>query len=348
MVFYMDSEEYRKLQMIAQSGVSSSNEGPFYHHSFWQSYKGGIKGKLGGMVIGGLVGLAVATFSFALISLLAPTFLVATGLSVGGFFGAISGAGILYASHEFGDVGRITGAVAAASEDSEKRMHEFELAKFTEIKQDISQIKTLLGKPASNDDGYSDGASSKVEGKLNLTETMKDLANHRLTHLRPELICEDTDKLMFWDVALIGLIVGVGIGLLIASGSGGAILAKIGMEKLAEVAFVTKATGLAITFGSIGASFGINRDFLRKIFDKTDMLFKGMFSFNDGKQVPQREPQIEISKDIVPKIEQQTTGKIVTSGETVKYPDSDSFYRDKINKSRQVKAQQEQAGLVYS
>lgn len=346
----MDSEEYQEVQKMVENGVSSSNEGPFYHHTFWQSYKGAIKGKLGGLVIGGLTGLAVATVAFALISLFAPAFLGAAGagLSTGGFFGAITGAGMMYGVHEFGDVGRISGAIAASTKDSERRMHEFELAKFTDIKQDINEIKSLLGKPtAANDENYSSQAipsqTPPLDDKVGLVDTMKNLADHRLHHLRPELVNADTDKVIFWKVAMVGLVVGVGIGLLIASGSGGAILAKIGMEKLAEVAFATKATGLAITFGAIGASFGVNRDFFRKVFDKTDMLFKGMFNFNDGKQVPQLEQQVTVS----PNIEKQKTGKLVEYDSAIKYPDSDSFYRDKINKTKQINVQSEQPVGIY-
>lgn len=311
----MDSEEHHELQELVNKGVSSSNEGPFYHHAFWQSYKGATKGKLGGLVIGGLIGLTTGIVAFSLLSLLAtPLGIAGAALSATTIIGGMAGAGMIYGAAEFGEVGRITGATAAASKESEARMHEFELAKFTEIKQELGEIKTLIGKPASNEENYQNQTSAAsvagaAAGGMGLADTMKKLADHRITHLRPELVTSNTNKIVFWDVAFVGLIVGAGIGLLVAAGTvaavgaagvaattGAAAATSIGAEVLTHLgvgALAGNSAALAIVFGAIGASFGINRDTLRKVFDKTDPLFKGMFNFNDGKVPPQLEQQLQ-------------------------------------------------------
>ncbi len=46
----MDTEEHIEIQKAIRDGRPETDEGPYYHESWWESYKGSVKGKLGGSI----------------------------------------------------------------------------------------------------------------------------------------------------------------------------------------------------------------------------------------------------------------------------------------------------------
>ena len=84
----------------------------------------------------------------------------------------------------------------------------------------------------------------------------------------------------------------------------------------------------AIVFGVIGASFGISRDLFRMVFDKTDLIFKGIVDSDKGKntkraKAPELEQQINVAP--VPVIEQAKVRTLI-------YPDVPESNDDNPNK----------------
>ena len=53
----MDSEKYNDMVKLLREGRQVTDEGPYYHHSWWESYKGSVKGKLGGALLGSVIGV---------------------------------------------------------------------------------------------------------------------------------------------------------------------------------------------------------------------------------------------------------------------------------------------------
>ncbi len=321
----MDSEEHDKIQKLIATGRSANDEGPFYHHTFWESYKGAIKGKLGGLIIGGLIGVLVGGIAFGIMAIFAgglsaSGLILGTTISAKAIIGGLGVAGMVYGAHEFSEVGRVSGAVAAGLDDSEKRNHEFELAKFSEMKKEIGELKAMIaGQKAANDPTFSQKVPAAAANDENfsvatanhsqqevdeLERTRAKLAEYRTTHHRDDVL--KSKGLIYWKVMLVGALAGIGVGLLLASGVGGVaaaeILSHIGIGEIATVAGAKTLVGIgsaelmttsAIAFGTIGASFGISRDFFRMVFDKTDTVFKGVFDLKHSRE-RQKQPEIEL------------------------------------------------------
>src|SRR5690242_4002836 len=100
----MDSEKYLKLEKQIEHGKSPTDEGPFYHHSWWESYKGMIKGYVGGIVIGTLMG---ATLGGIVAGVMVLSGAAATAIGI--TFAGLTGAGLLYGMVEFSDIGKSAG-----------------------------------------------------------------------------------------------------------------------------------------------------------------------------------------------------------------------------------------------
>jgi hypothetical protein len=329
----MDTEEEEHLESLVQKGRSVNDEGPFYHHTFWESYKGAVKGKLGGLFIGGAIGCAVGVVAFGLLSVFVPELVIGAGVLIGG----ITAAGALYGMHEFGDVGRVTGAVAAGLKVEERRMHDFELGKFCEMKKDLNEIKTMVAQVAGNNittdattqlnTAPTNAAPAPVDMPT-LAETQAKLADYRTSHFNDTPLKKD-GGMVFWKVTLVGLLAGAAIGLLLATdGATAGVLAEMGLGALKNHYLAS-----ALTFGTIGASFGISRDLFRKVFDITDLLFKG-FTGDVGKQ-KQLQPQQEIclnSNIERPQTIQkpQPVSTLVSYDSGLEYPTSDTFHRDQL------------------
>src|SRR5690349_14446719 len=107
----MDSEKYLKLEKAIEDGKSPNDEGPFFHHSWWEAYKGSIKGKLGGIVVGAVMGMLVGGLAAGAIAL--GLFGALGAGAAGSAFMGLTAAGILYGMYEFSEIGKIVGSQAA-------------------------------------------------------------------------------------------------------------------------------------------------------------------------------------------------------------------------------------------
>ncbi len=265
----MDTEKLLEVEHKIEKGKSLSDEGPYYHHTWWESYKGASKGELGGTVVGTVLGAAVGT----IVGLASLSFVGLPGAV--GILGAFSAGGLIYGVHKFTNIGTVSGAVASAAHQEEVRMRAFEEGKFSELKQDICELKAMVkGEPAP----------APTQKKL-AKEIVADLDNYRVTHYA-KIEAPLKNKYVFWKIALVGLVIGVGAGaLLAATGASSLLLGELGL--IGEHGVLTvlgpHAASIAsmLAVGALGASIGINRDVFRKMFDKTDLWFKGVLG---GKQ----------------------------------------------------------------
>jgi hypothetical protein len=315
----MDTEKYQEVQRKLDLGKSPSDEGPYYHHTHWESYKSASKGELGGTItgisVGSVVGLALAAVGLATGQL--P--LAAAALTVVGF----AGAGLIYGVHKFANVGAVTGAVAAAEHQSELRMKSYEEGKFNEIKQEIGQIKSMLkGEP--------------VKPIEPLAEKYDDMS-YRKTHYA-KVEPDKKNRYVFWEIAAIGLAVGLVAGAVLAgSGLAGHVLDGL-IEHSGPLSGMNVYAASMAAMGAIGASFGINRDVFRRIFDKTDLWFKGIVSPKHHAKV--RQLQVEAGEDIREEMTQSnarntpqmdvTTAIMPTA--YIDYPSSATYHRDRYMK----------------
>lgn len=309
----MDTEKYRKLKGKMDQGLSPNDEGPYYHHAWWESYKGSVKGKFGGLAIGAVIGALVGTAVAASVGFAGGAFII------GGF----ASAGALFGTKEFGTIGKVTGAVSAAQEEAEVRMKLYEEGKFTEIKQDIAELKAII----KGDQAAAQAAKSKSEAIANKEHD----DSYRTTHYA-QLKPDAQNRFVFWKIALLGLAVGAAAGALFAFSGAADVLLK-GLGKEAVVGMGGKLLGSIAAFGALGASFGINRDIFRKIFDKTDLWFKGMFNSEKVRE-HQREAGLKITNgkktvaDAAAQIEKESQKQGAYT--SIDYPESDTYHQDKV------------------
>jgi hypothetical protein len=318
----MDTEKHLEIQQKIVHGESPNDEGPYYHHAWWESYKGGVKGKLGGLVIGGFIGGIAGLIAGAALAL-TPLGLAALPLTALAF----AGGGMMYGMHEFGDIGKVTGAVSAAQRQAEVRMKTFEEGKFAELQHDINEVKSLVkGQPVN------DAESAAIRKALR----NYDESDYRKTHYA-KLNPPKMNTFAFWKVALMGLAVGALAGALLASGGAGSIIAPLLEHALGHAAFESLGAGGIMTlsvaaFGAMGASFGISRDIFRKIFDKTDLWFKGIIHPREHALV--REHQIAAGEKITnghsKKEVEVTTAVLPENYGNIDYPTSNTFHRDRL------------------
>jgi len=305
----MDTEEDLEIQKAFRTGQSQTDEGPYYHTSWWESYKGGVKGKLGGIAVGALPGAAVGLVAAAVLS-----FVVPGGVSILAVTAGFAAAGMIYGAHEFSEVGKITGAVAAAHEESEERMKSFENSKFQEIKNEINELKSMVtGKPVTTDKQAGADAAKSEEAAQNYKNKHTD--DHAVGF-----------KPIFWKIAAIGLAVGLAVGALLVAGH----ISEHVIEAFggaAEPLSKAGTIGTMLATGLFGASFGINRDIFRNIFDRTDHLFKGII-VPDGKDLNKT---IESSQQVVTSKEKdENTITTVVYDNYSDRPQSDTHYRNMV------------------
>ncbi|MDE3016388.1 MAG: hypothetical protein KGI29_05650, partial [Pseudomonadota bacterium] len=272
----------------------------------------------GGLFIGALIGLVAGITAVLAISLL-PAGAGLTGLSFAAIIGGFTAGGMIYGAHDFDTVGKVTGAVAASQETAEDRMKSFETGKFSEIKQEINELKAILsGKP-----GYAAAGEP---------DTVKQ-QHYRTTHYNKN-IPPTRNKYVFWNIAAVGLVIGLAVGALLQFGGLTEILMKeLGTTLLYDSGALPEASQYAfsmIAMGAIGASFGINRDIFRKLFDKTDSLFKGLFKDMFSSAAPGHAPSAVIRKEqqIEKHIEKSPIATVVYE-RRIEYPASDTYHRDK-------------------
>ena len=320
----MDSEKDHHMRALLEAGRPVTDEGPFYHHAFWEAYKGSVKGKLGGGLLGVVMGaitggLAVTGVAAAGATIAAPL------LIVGGF----AAAGLAYGVHEFSSVGKLAGAVAATEKTAEKRMKAYEDSKFNEIKEEIGELKAMVkGEPAP--------PKTAAEATALLQATQDD---YRTDHFQGSKV-DGIEKIAFWKVALVGLTVGVVAGFVLAYGGTaehvlhglGAADTEIGK---AVVKFFGHEVGTYIAsmtaMGAIGASFGINRDIFRQIFDQTDLWFRGFVSHGHAQStLLEKNTGNPVYIEGDHKDKSPPAPEIVAYPSPIQYPESTTYHRDKV------------------
>ena len=309
----MDTEEHIEIQKAIMNGHPETDEGPYYHDSWWESYKGGVKGKLGGAVIGALIGAAMGGIA-CILPFLIPGLPAVGTLAAGGLIASFAAGGMMYGAHEFSEVGKITGSNAAIAEKQEERMN----PKFAELKKGIEDIKAVLsGKKAPETLAAQDTNEASVD---------KNALDYRTQHCNDGHCPTKNREWVFWKIAAIGLVIGAAAGALLASGPGaGEILGMIVGESAKSLStgaiFATSMT----TLGLFGASFGINRDIFREIFDRTDHLFKGILSMGRS-----HAPEIAQAQNVSTPTKPNQNISTIVYDSIPDYPKSDTFHRDKV------------------
>jgi hypothetical protein len=316
----MDTKEDIEIQEAQRKGHPETDEGPYYHESWWESYKGSVKGKLGGAVIGALMGAAIGVAAAIAIPFFGGALLTAGALAmtVSGF----AAAGMLYGAHEFADVGRVAGGVAAGLEVAEQRQNK----KLEQLEKKIDKLQASInGEEIPADDVKKEDKDKKADGELDYKTTHCD-EEHCIPNGKPQLI--------FWKVALIGLAVGLAAGALLASG-GLAAHALVGLGVAAEAGALSTTGVMAasmLTMGLFGASFGVNRDLFRHVFDKTDLWFRGIVSKNKKPEAvhqPASAPKVSFGPEHAESTKEAPVTTVVYENQP-QYPASETYHRDKV------------------
>ncbi|MDX2073819.1 MAG: hypothetical protein SFX19_05580 [Alphaproteobacteria bacterium] len=300
----MDTEKYHEMQEKILAGKPVTDEGPYYHHIQWEAYKGWSKGKIGGAAIGTLIGSIVGgAAAFAMLPLISPA---AAGVGVLAF----AGIGMWKGMDEFSKIGTITGAVAAGLDTAERRNQLY-------LDNKINEVKAELG-----DKGAQEALAHPHDPV------------YRTTHYVPPQDPSMKHGPVFWKVALAGLAIGLAAGLLLASGgiATGFFEHIMRPEVFAGLGGEASITALSMaTFGAFGASFGINRDIFRRIFDHTDAIYEG-HPRTIGEDAPAQMVSRGLAKNAEKDIEKQT----VFYESALPYPESDTYHRDKYAAAKQV------------
>lgn len=245
---------------------------PFYYKGMWGAFKGHTKGVLGGLLIGAAIGALGGFLLCGGVALLAAyaeiaavtallTELGVSGWALAGFGSAVfAGAGAFWGAHEFGESARVAGSSSAIADTQEERL----------LAAQAAMISKATGKRVSP-------PSSAAIDSMVRSNTIGDSA-----HLsdQPHLLSasEPSRKWFHGKIGLVGLGAGLGFGALLATMGlvpGAGILAAAGLTHIAAGHMVAGLTMAAS--GLFGASFGLERNLLRRVFDKTDKLFAGQF-----------------------------------------------------------------------
>lgn len=334
----MDSEKNAHMRHLLLEGRPVTDEGPYYHHAWWESYKGGVKGKLGGGAlgagIGALTGMAAATAAVILAPVVVPGAVIgvtAAGLTVAGF----AGAGMLYGVKEFSDTGKIVGGQAAIADAEEKRMKPYIDAKTNELKEEIGEIKAIIkGEPVPE---------KTAEAKTAALVAAQD--DYRTEHFQGTT--PETDKPIFWKVAMVGLAVGLIAGAVLAGGGYvGEVLHGLGLAGTESGLGVLGNYLAGMTaMGAIGASFGINRDIFRKAFDNTDMWFRGFVSHDHSKKVLLDSPALQQAYAEACEKKEESRQTVLYQGH-IDYPESPTHHQDKYAAAKQVLKEMDHTKMV--
>lgn len=280
----MDSEEKRHIEHLQETGRAVTDEGPAYHQAWWEAYKGGVKGTLGGLLIGALVGAAMGGVVGGIMLLaraeLAVIWPVVAGLSA---FCMIEGA------IKFANVGVATGAAASSQQIAERRMKQFENSKFAELKREMRELKELI-------------TGKKLEAAAEIAATEVPVppaeSGYRTQHRDEHPLAAGLSRPLFWKVAAIGAAVGAAAGgLLEVSGMANTIMEHMpeGIKSMTEA--LPAENMLMPGLGAVlGASFGINRDIFRGVFDITDHWFRGIL-IPEQSRAPEKTQQTALATE---------------------------------------------------
>ncbi len=298
----MDTEKLVEIDEKKAAGKPVTDEGPYYHHAWWESYKGSVKGMLGGAVVGGLMGSVVGVAAAAI---LLPTVGIAAAITAAVAF---VGIGIIKGVEEFSQIGISAGAVAAGLDTAERRNKLYLESKFNEIENKLNRLE------------------AEIPNKLTVTPKKTDLREpvYRTDHFVEAKDGKGQAGPIFWKVAAVGLAVGLIAGAIFASsGLAAELLTPLLGDAAGKVGIMAVSTA---TFGAMGASFGINRDVFRKIFDHTDVLARGMtrrLGLTEAQQAQVTQPE-------QPEKYTETGVSTVLLEPQITYPESTTYHRDKV------------------
>jgi hypothetical protein len=290
----MDTEKYNEMQEKIATGKPVTDEGPYYHHVQWESYKGWAKGKFGGAVIGTIIGGLIGGAAALILAPALPTAIAGAAVL------AFAGIGLYKGMEEFGQIGTVTGAVAAGLDTAERRSQLYMDNKVNEIKAELGDEKAKEALAKAKEPAY------------------------RTTHFVPPPDGTEAHGPIFWKVALVGLAVGIAAGIIFASGGlATSMFNSIVQHVAGESVVLSSGTVMALsaaTFGAFGASFGINRDVFRKIFDTTDVLYRGRVGESTTAQM--------VTRTKTPAKEIENPAPVTYVPPTLKYPESNTHFRD--------------------
>lgn len=330
----MDSLDLEKMEEKARKGLPEASETDTYYKAWWSASKGGDRGKLGGVVIGAvlgtLIGTAVAGITAVAAGGIAPL-LFAT--IVAGF----AAGGMAYEAHEYNINGKIAGGVSGGLEATEAQIKEYTNVKFAEVNQKLDKLEKMVsgGKSVSKTGNSPHIPASQQVGEEEAIARIEKL--HRQTqHCDAHHCGAETRKLMFWNVALIGVLVGVAAGALLAFGGlAGHVFEMLGGagEALAHHPIGLYAASMA-TCGLIGASFGINRDLFREVFDTTDRWYKGLIGKGreNGKAPSHAQDTAQTPGSAPSRALPSAATREISPAQPYVVAKSDTHYRDRVMK----------------
>lgn len=325
----MDSEEHHEVTEALRKGAPETDEGPYYHKTWWEGYKGGVKGLLGGLLLGACVGSVIGMGAAGIMLSLD---LVGTGL-VGGIVAAFAAGGMLLGAEEFSTVGIVTGANAASHEEAEIRNKKELTRAVGELKAELAELKALVqGKSPS------EAGKAKEDAKAMIPPTNEAKRTTHLDHNhKPEKF-----KPIFWKVAGIGAVIGGTAGALLAFGGVPTHLLELaGTEAAHQLSgsFVPTLAATSTVGALAGASFGINRDIFRKVFDITDHWFRGILIPGNEDVAPA--PAIEQAR--APEVPAQNVAAVITAEEK---PKPETYFRDKITTAQRALAEMDHSQAI--
>ena len=243
------------------SSGASPGESPYLNRITWASYKGLSRGQLGGIVLGGLIGLGVGIATAGLLMPFSASIASSIGIGVTGLTTAIVGGftaiGAKYYYDVFKQVGATSGAMAAGMEISEER------SQVMNIKLDT--ILNVLAK---------DGKISAEEIKT-IEDDVEAVYRQGTHNFEKKFIDKPA---YFWQIGTVGAVAGAAV---VAALGGGAYLMELivhGADAASHmVDAVNPALGaVALGGGALaGATYGINRNYYRHVFNVTNALFEG-------------------------------------------------------------------------
>ncbi len=259
----MDSEEQHEISELRRHGRPETTRGPYYHKAWWEAYKGDVKGTLGGVLIGGIVGTIIGGSALGLLGLAGVEVagLAALTVAASAAFGMYKGA------TKFAQVGVTAGAVAATQEVAEVRMKEYIREKFREIKNEIRTLKgALTGTQAQL--LPEDSSPVLTEDDFRTSHCDEHCENRKPYEIR---------RYVYPTVMAIGTAVGAATGAVFGfSGTGEHVLTEVLNLSLAESTTASIPLATTLLGASVGASFGLSRDWFRAVFDVTDRWFMGV------------------------------------------------------------------------
>lgn len=282
------TEAYTALdyQTSPTSGASPA-QSPYSNRAFWGSYKNLSRGLWGGIMVGGVLGVVVGS---ALAVATIPIIGFSWGI-IGGIIGVTTLGTTAYYAEKFSLAGAAAGAVSTAIEIYEER-------KATEA----------LEKGESLTKGQQEALSRKTNGNKG------ELKNDYTPENNP---ADERFRPFYWKVGLAGAIIGgavalvanhFGFGEMLTGHTGNATetLTK-GIASLSEktsMSISTITNSLIAAGGALaGATFGINRYYLRQPFYFANALFEGDLS--QYKKQREHEKQLTREYKLANRIEPQ-------------------------------------------